>query len=379
MKTEFDLNSFERNSNFYENIQLVVSIKSFDLQAIRARYLKSKANVSGKAGSVERRAVSKGGLAKLNIHQGKIEETKIVGELSEPRGIDYKAGRFAVSLENKVFVFQAEKNYIISNPWFSYIHTVDFHHEDDSRILITSSGFECLHEFDYKNSVLKWEWFAWDHGLNEANNPADNSAIILTRKPEEVEELRKLGKAFMHIADPSKDHLPTAKRAAFINTARYDSKDPESIFLTLFHEGSTRFLDKDSGESKILMDGMKSPHGSHRFDENTVIATNTAGGSVELLKGEKRTSIRFQNLPNKDPQLGNTEWLQNSIRHGSLIITIDSNRNSLVVFDIEQKKYDILAYNNNWAVQDLMVYNANSEGLINKAMSFLGDLNNPTN
>ncbi len=379
MNAEFDLNSFERDNDFYNDIQLVVSIKSFDLQAIRARYLKSKANVSGKAGSVERRAVSKGGLAKLNISKGKIEETKIVGELSEPRGIDYKAGRFAVSLENEVFVFQSDQNYKITNPWFSYIHTVDFHHEDETRILITSSGFECLHEFDFRNAELKWDWFAWDHGLNEANNPEDNSTIILTRKPKEAEELKKQGKAYMFISDPATDHLPTAKRAAFINTARYDSKDPESIFLTLFHEGSTRFLDKNSGESKILMEGMKSPHGSHRFDENTVISTNTAGGSVELLKGEERTSVKFQNLPNKDPQLGETEWLQNSIRHGSLIITIDSNRNSLVVFDIEKKKFDILPYNNNWAVQDLMVYNFNNEGLINKAMDYLEKLDNPTN
>lgn len=379
MSEHIDLNSFERDSDFYNEIQLVVTIKSFDLQAIRSRYIKSKANVSGKAGSVERRAVSLGGVAKLNIAKGKIEETKVVGELSEPRGIDYKPGRFAVSLENQVYIFKAGDNYKISNPWFSYIHTVDFHHEDENRILVTSSGFECLHEYDFSTSQLEWDWFAWDHGLNEANNPADNSSILLTRNLEEAKKLETEGKAYMLISDPKTDHLPTAKRAAFINTARYDSSNSESIFLTLFHEGSTRLMNKINGESKIIIDGMKSPHGSHRFAENSIIATNTAGGSVILLEGEERTSIDFQNLPSKDPVLGETEWLQNSIRFGSLIITIDSNRNSLVIFDVQQKKYDLLPYNNNWAVQDLMVYNSSNEGLIDKALNFLEGLNNPSN
>lgn len=379
MTSRIDLNSFERDSGFYDEIQLVVTIKSFDLQAIRSRYIKSKANVSGKAGSVERRAISLGGVAKLNIANGQIEETKVVGELSEPRGIDYKPGRFAVSLENQVYIFKTEKNYKISNPWFSYIHTVDFHHEDENRILVTSSGFECLHEYDFTDSQLKWDWFAWDHGLNEANNPVDNSPIFLTRKKEEAKELESGGKAFMLVSDPKSDHLPTAKRAAFINTARYDSRDANSIFLTLFHEGSTRLLDKDSGVSRVLMDGMKSPHGSHRFDENSIMATNTAGGSVELLEGKERMSIDFHNLPSKDSELGQTEWLQNSIRFGNLIITIDSNRNSLVIFDIHQKKFDLLPYNNNWAVQDLMVYNSSNEELIDKAMDYLQELNNPTN
>lgn len=378
MTKKIDLSSFERDSHFYSDIQLLITIKSFDLQAIRARYLKSKANVSGKAGSVERRAVSKGGLAKLSLSQGKIVENKIVSELFEPRGIDYKPGRLALSLENEVHIFKNQQNFRISNPWFSYIHTVDFHHEDENRILVTSSGFECLHEYDFSKSELKWDWYAWDHGLDLANNPEDNSPIYLTRNEDKAAELKNSGKAVLLISDPQKDHLPTAKRAAFINTARYDSKDPNSIFLTLFHEGTTRLLDKKTGNSKIILDGMRSPHGSHRFDDKRIIATNTAGGSVELLEGEERLSVEFKKLANKDPQLGETEWLQNSIRYGSIIISIDSNRNSLVLFDIDKRKYDILSYNENWAVQDLMVFNADNEELIDQALEYLDSLDNPT-
>lgn len=371
MKTQdIDLSSFERNSGFYSDIKLVLTIKSFDLQAIRQRYLKSRKNVSGKAGSVERRAVSKGGLVKLNLSQGELKELDLVGDLFEPRGIDYKEGRLAVSLENEVHVFKDEETYTLKNPWFSYIHTVDFNKKDHNRILITSSGYECLHEYDFVKNELVWDWFAWDHGLNEANNPEDNSSILLTRDKDLSKSYEEKGIAHILIDDPKGQSLPTAKRAAFINTARYDHQNADSIFLTLFHEGSVRVLEKSTGNSRIILDGMKSPHGGQRFDSETVISTNTAGGSVELLKDEERTSLKFHSLPSKPEELGRAEWLQNSIRYNSLIVTIDSNRNALVVIDPESRKYDLLPYNNNWALQDLMVYNNENEEIIDRALDY---------
>lgn len=371
---KIDLGSFSRNTKFYGEIDLVLTIKSFDLQAIRARYIKSKNNVSGKAGSVERRAVSKGGVAKVKLTRGKLEEQTLVGNLSEPRGIDYKDSKFALSLENTVYVFASGSIYQLQNPWFSYIHTVDFEPNKDDSILITSSGFECLHEYNFKSKTLNWEWFAWENGLNEGNNPSDNTKVFLTRSAEKAKEYENENVPHVLISDPKSDALPTAKRAAFINTAKYDSKDPDHIFLTLFHEGSSRYLIKKTGESEILMDKMKSPHGSHRYSDDMVMATNTGGGTVELLAGETRTSLEFKNLANKPEELGETEWLQNSIKKDNLIITIDSNRNSLVIIDLERKQYDMISYDNNWAVQDLMTFNQENESIIDQALEYMDQL-----
>lgn len=371
---ELDLNEFSKDTDFYSEIKLVITIKSFDLQAIRLRYLNSKKNVSGKAGSVERRAVSKGGVAKVTIENGRLNEVLVIPDLQEPRGIDYKSGRFAISLENLVYIYNGDKVYNITNPWFSYIHTVDLNKEDVSKVLVTSSGYECLMEYDYIDSKKTWEWFAWDNGLDEANNPKDNSLVKLTRSLEQASLYQKENINHLLIDDPENQDLPTAKRAAFINTARYDDQNPEYIFATLFHEGSVRYISKESGSHKIVLDKMKSPHGGHRFAEDQTICTNTGGGTVELLNNEERLSISFINLPNKPEGLEGMEWLQNSIRYESYIITIDSNRNSLVIIDLELKKYDLVPYNMNWAVQDMVAFDENNEPLIDKALNHLKKL-----
>ncbi|MGB0979815.1 MAG: hypothetical protein ACPGVV_10490, partial [Croceimicrobium sp.] len=57
------LKDWNRSSSFYPELELLISIKSFDLKAIRARYLAARSNLSGRGGSVERRAVSLGGIS----------------------------------------------------------------------------------------------------------------------------------------------------------------------------------------------------------------------------------------------------------------------------------------------------------------------------
>ena len=48
------------------------------------------------------------------------------------------------------------------------------------------------------------------------------------------------------------------------------------------------------------------------------------------------------------------EWLQNSIIVDHLIITIDSNRTSFIIIDPQNERYDIIPYNLDWAIQDMV-------------------------
>ena len=41
---KIDISTFKRDHGFYGEIELLLTIKSFDLQAIRARYVASKNN-----------------------------------------------------------------------------------------------------------------------------------------------------------------------------------------------------------------------------------------------------------------------------------------------------------------------------------------------
>tara|TARA_R110002050_G_scaffold99371_6_gene206034 strand:- start:283 stop:1386 length:1104 start_codon:yes stop_codon:yes gene_type:complete len=354
------LKDWQRDSQFYGELKLLMTIKSFDLQAIRARYLASKKNASGKGGSVERRAVSLGGLAQVSLKAGALTEDWVKGDLKEPRGLTSFGKKWAYSVEDRVVVIEQEqeqeqeleREFNFSYPWFSYIHTVNFHPEKEDCILVTSSGFDSVFEFNYKTGSLIWEWFSWEHGL-DLGHSKEGDSIRITRKGEIFEAYQNRGEAALLISDPTKDHLPTAQRAAFINTAVYDGSD--TFLATLFHEGTVRSVDIKSGESEVLLSGMKSPHGAKRLADGSLLCTNTGGGEVWHLKDDHLQRYAFADLPGKAEAMQGVEWLQNTIALNDYFIAIDANRNALVVFNPEQKIYDMLSFSADWAVQDLAI------------------------
>jgi hypothetical protein len=154
------------------------------------------------------------------------------------------------------------------------------------------------------------------------------------------------------ISDPKVDHLPTAQRAAFINTAVYDGGS--SFLATLFHEGTVRSVSIEDGKSEILLSGMKSPHGAKRLKSENILCTNTGAGEVWLLGEGHLQRFIFEGLRGKAEAMQGVEWLQNTISIDSFFITIDANRNALVVFDPTREIYDLIPFSADWAVQDLV-------------------------
>jgi hypothetical protein len=344
------LKDWQKNAQFYGDLKLLMTIKSFDLQAIRARYLASKKNASGKGGSVERRAVSLGGLAQVSIKNGSLQEDWVKGDLKEPRGLASSTNKWAYSVEDQVIVYDAKERYSFSYPWFSYIHTVNFHPQKKDCILVTSSGFDSVFEFNYKTGNLNWEWFSWEHGL-DLGHSKDGASVRITRKGEVYKTLMEKGESALLISDPTTDHLPTAQRAAFINTAVYDGE--QHFLATLFHEGTVRSVDINTGASEIVMSGMKNPHGAKRLADDSLLCTNTGGGEVWLLEGENLHHYAFADLPGKAAAMEGVEWLQNTIAVKDFFISIDANRNALVVFNPAKQLYDMIPFSDDWAVQDL--------------------------
>lgn len=343
---------WQKDPNFYGKVDVLLSIKSFDLAAIRKRYLASRQNKSGKGGSVERRAVSLGGIAKLRLEAGNAKTLSLLDRLKEPRGLSSAGDRLAFSLENRVIVIDAAGSHSFTDPWFSYIHTVAFHPSIKERVLVSSSGFDALFEYDYPKAEKTWEWFAWENGINEAHS-ADGGSVLLSRKEAQIKQWKDAGLKHIFIANPLKDHLPTAQRAAFINTASYH--EDGNILATLFHEGSVRKIERDSGESAIVLKGLKNPHGGFQVPQDRILATNTGKGELWLGKENRVDVFSGESLKNKAPEMGAAEWWQNAVAWGEYYIVIDSNRNSLLILDPAKKRYDQIAFDANWAVQDLVI------------------------
>ncbi|MFC2138737.1 hypothetical protein ACFLTE_11230 [Bacteroidota bacterium] len=351
---ETDISTFNQNSDFYPEIDLLITIKSFDLQAIRKRYLESKKSKSNRTGSVTRREVAEGGIAKMSIKEGQLFNVEILKKLKEPRGIDFYKGKFAISSENKVFIID-EELYEISNPWFSYIHTVNFHPVDQNKILISSSGYDAIFEYDYRKNTQTFEWFAWENGFENGFDPNTGEKVFLTRIPELAEIYDKEGINHIYIFDPESQTLPTAKRSAFINSVLYDTQNSKNIIGTFFHEGAVYSININNNKTTKILSGLKNPHGGRRFS-NGHLATSTGDGRV-VIQNKIKQILHFNKLLGKPDELGEMEWLQNSAFMGSNLITIDSNRNCFVICNLKKQMIDLIPYDINWAIQDIVIGN----------------------
>jgi len=360
MVEHIDIADFEIDPEFFEDRNFLVTIKSFDLKAIRARYVESKKNKSGRRGSVERRDPGVGGLAFVSIRGGRIAEVEVLHRLKEPRAIDVRDHRIALGAEDTVYVFEDGKTYRIKYPWFSYIHTVAFSPTNPHAVLIASSGLDCVFEFDYRSGKLLWEWFAWEHGFNKSFR-ADGTEQYLCRTLDQANALRADGKEPRWIKDPAQDFLPTAERAAFINSVAYRADEAPEILATFFHEGALYRIHRETGNATPQVSDMKSPHGGKHLGGEEWLVTSTATGEVVVQNGSQERRVGFANLPNKATEMGNSEWLQNTVSFGSDFITVDSNRNSFVLYNLEKKKLALLPFDANWAVQDLVVTTLSKE------------------
>ena len=349
-----DISQFDRDSSFYGEIPLLLTIKNFDLASIRARYLKSQDNPSGRTGSVERREAGKGGVASLKLFNGKLEDCEVLVQLKEPRGIDCKEGLFAFSSEAKVYVVSDEKVDALEDEWFSYIHTVNFSPWDETRILVSSSGLDCIFELDLVDHSRVYEWFAWEHGFCEGIDSKTGEALQLTRNPEDAQRFEREGVAHLLIENPAGASLPTANRAAFINSVFYDENDESQILATFFHEGKVYSIDRNSGLAVERIGNLSKPHGGRNYGSKFLV-TSTGSGEVVIGKNQEVQIFTVANLEGKPAGLGDMEWVQNTVGTGELLIAIDSNRTSFVIVDPVRNLFDMVPYDENWAVQDAVV------------------------
>ena len=350
-----DLSKYKKDKNFYPGIRLLVTIKSFDLKAIRERYLKSRNKKSNRTGSISRRETAIGGLAEITIENGKVTHQEIFTKVPEPRGIDSHEHITAFSSENKVHILHGDQLKTLTNPWFSYIHTVDIDRSSEDKLLISSSGFDCIFEYEIYNEQCTYEWFAWENGFDHGIDPETGEKLYLTRNPEIASKYDREDKNYLLIDDPGNQVLPTAKRAAFINSVVYDPTEKDNFIATFFHEGAVYQIDRESGHSKKILDGLNNPHGGMKLQSGKVMGTSTKGGEVVINENNTQYRYDFSKIPGKPEFLSDFEWIQNSIitKQGN-IISIDSNRNSFVIFNAEKNLIDFISYDENWAVQDII-------------------------
>ncbi len=360
-----DLSRFQRDPHFYGSLELLVTIKSFDLQAIRKRYLESRARAGasgGRTGSVERRRPSQGGVARVRLEAGTCD-AEVLARMTEPRGIDLVEDRqrrlhAAIAAESTVHWYRPQDRRRLQHPWFSYLHTVQFHPTDPERLVVSSSGFDWIGAFHADAEQPVRTWLAWEHGFDQGMDPESGKPYRLTRNPETARRYAAEGTPCLLVEDPPSEAIPTARRAAFINSVAYDPMDADALLATFFHEGAVYRIDAN-GKSERLLEGLKNPHGGRRRGVG-IMATSTASGEIVERDATGIRRWQFAHLGGKAPGLEDREWIQNTCvvpaaaDRNEVLVAIDANRTCFTVLDTANGLLNQVPFPQDWAVQDLV-------------------------
>ncbi|WP_313918268.1 hypothetical protein [Tahibacter sp.] len=271
--------------------------------------------------------------------------------VKEPFGLDQSGMRLAVAAGDEVRVYdvQAEVIHVYRNPWFAQLHSVYFS-ADHSRLLVVSTGFDTVIEFDLASENLTWTWNAWDHGYDVS--PAGMRVRRGTpdggpRSPNLI------------VVDDPRDWngfgLPTSLTAVHLNNACYQHHD--SIFVTLFHHGRAVTVDRSSGSAREVMTGLLNPHGFEPGWNGEYTVTDTRRGQVIFFSPnfDVKYVLTFDACEPSASRADLGEWLQNVLHlDAGLYGAIDIHRSCIWLFEPTTRRYRRIAVDPDWAVQNVI-------------------------
>ena len=129
-----------------------------------------------------------------------LAESDWVFSALEPYAIDVWGNKMGLAGANYVWLIDMESGEVRSCqiPRLSQSHTVQFSH-DGKRLLVVSSGFDAVIEFDTESGEVAWQWFAWGHDYAQSK-----LGHYVVRSPQKSELLKAMGKEVLLVNDPSK-------------------------------------------------------------------------------------------------------------------------------------------------------------------------------
>ena len=281
-----------------------------------------------------------------------LAEAKWAFSVVEPYGVDVSRNKMALATAKSVQLINMDTGEARSchNPWLNQGHTVEFS-PDGKKLLVGSSGFDAVFEFDTESGEVVWEWFAWDQGFDRSK-----LGHYVVRSATRSRMLAAMGHEVLLINDPAKYEfgIPTRQKPAHLNSAHYDS--PGRILVTLFHQGGGYVIDRNTGEAKQVISGLSNPHKLSRRKRGGYFISDTKGGKLIFLDKKYRPEyeIALAGTPGvvRSPQL--SEFLQNTTElREDLFASIDIHRSSLWLIDVKRRRYRGIKFPREWSVHDI--------------------------
>lgn len=144
----------------------------------------------------------------------------------------------------------------LSHPLFNNLHSLV---ETQRGLLVTSTGIDSILEIDADGHCLS-TWFASDHGYDT------------TRW------------GHKRMVDRTEDHrfryYPTASHTTHVNAARPADDTECQLFATLFHQGTGILIDRATGSTTTLVQGLCHPHDIRRTGQGEWMIADTGNHRV---------------------------------------------------------------------------------------------------
>jgi hypothetical protein len=281
-----------------------------------------------------------------------LAEAKWAFSAVEPYGVDASRNKMALATAKSVQLINMDngESRLCHNPWLNQGHTVEFS-PDGKKLLVGSSGFDAVFEFDTESGEVVWQWFAWDHGFDRSK-----LGHYVVRSPARCTTLAAMGHEVVLVEDPAAYEfgIPTRQKPAHLNSASYDSHG--RILVTLFHQGAGYVIDRNTGETKEVISGLSNPHKLSRRKRGGYFISDTKGGKLILLDEKYRPQyeVALAGTPGvaRSPQL--SEFLQNTTElRDDLFACVDIHRSSLWLIDVKRRRYRGIKFPAEWSVHDV--------------------------
>jgi hypothetical protein len=281
-----------------------------------------------------------------------LAESKWAFSAIEPYGIDASPGKMALATAKSVQLIDMDTTEakLCQNPWLNQGHTVEFS-SDGKKLLVGSSGFDAVFEFDTETGEVVWQWFAWDHGFDRSK-----LGHYVVRSAARQRELAAQGYEALLVEDPEKYQfgIPTRQKPAHLNGACYDTDG--RILVTLFHQGAGYVVDRNTGEAQEVISGLSNPHKLSRRKQGGYFISDTRRGKLIFLDEEfcPTDDITLAGMPEvaRSPYL--SEYLQNTTElRQDLFASVDIHRSSLWLIDVKRRRYRGIKLPFEWSVHDV--------------------------
>lgn len=268
------------------------------------------------------------------------------------------------------------------------VHTLDFHPEDDDRVLIAVTGLDRVVELRLSTGEATWEWCPWEHGmptnahgitLVDKGNPPPRLADGLTIERLDFEtakarvhraQMPEPGVVWLHEVDlmevPARLGLLTWQRVKLINSAYYADRG-HKVMVTFWQTGEAVWVDRATGVVSFVAEGLTCPHSLLPVGGGYIL-TDTGGGRVLRLDASLTPTheVDFTACPLPgEAAPDDPEWVQNT--HSltdDLLATFDFRRNRVVVWNFEERLYSVYPVSSEWVLQSIQPIHPSSRSAI---------------